>query len=207
MREPRGSIIVCGDYKGDLPAIVKALNNSLWFTSDEARFKVRHGAIRLDRPWVEIPTVHPDRIRLAFADGKTAFLDEARPSERRSWEAQEIDGRIETASLGALSKKIAPLLTRGSLELVAVALGGDGQAYLDRLVVRCDGSAERHSFHCDAFKKKSWSSSETERFVPKRLGTRRKRRRRRAQKSFAEHANQAKRSINRSNRKVQTYTR
>ncbi len=184
MREPFGSIIVCGDYKGDLPAIVKALNNSLWFTSDEAKFKVRNGAIRLDRPWVQIPTAHPARIKITFADGKMAFLDELRPSERRNWEAEAIDDRPETASLGSLSKKIAPLLTRGSLELVAVAHGGDDQAYLDRLVIRCDGSAERHSFHCDAFKKKSWRASETERFVPKRLRTRRKRRRGRAQKKF-----------------------
>ena len=124
------------------------------------------------------PTVHPDRIKGKFADGKTAFYDEAHPSERRSWESEITDEWIETASLEALSKKIAPLLTRGSLELVAVAHGGNDDAYLGRLVIRCDGSAERQWFDCDAFKKKSWSATETERFVSKRSATRRKRPRR-----------------------------
>ena len=45
MPDPIGSIIVCGDYKGDLPAIVESLN-SLHF-ADNAGFMVRNKADRL----------------------------------------------------------------------------------------------------------------------------------------------------------------
>ena len=168
MADAYGTIIVCGDYKGNLDAIADVLN-SLKLNADDVQFSVRddEGIIGLDGVGVQYPTVFPSREIYVFGDGRRVFADESDDSVVEQWEA-EGDGDLdsESYSLEELSGLISPHLTKGTIELVAVANEKNRYTYHDRLIIRSDGSAERHSDMSDALTRGSWSTHGSDKFDP-----------------------------------------
>jgi hypothetical protein len=168
MADAYGTFIVCGDYEGDLDAIAEVLN-SLRLNQDDAQFSVDddEGIIGLDSVGVQYPTVFPSRKIYVFGDGGRVFADESYDSVVEQWEAEE-DGDLdsESYSLEELSDLISPHLTKGTIELVAVANEKNRYAYYDRLIIRSDGSAERRSDMSDALTRGSWNTQGSDQFDP-----------------------------------------
>jgi hypothetical protein len=148
MADAYGTIVVCGDYEGDLNAVVSILN-SLDF-GDYPQFQVhrdeREGRvyIHLSYDHVQYPTLFPRRELYVLKDGRRVFAEEADESVVLQWEAENGDFDFVEYSLGELSSLISAHLTKGTLEFVAVAHEKCREAYHERLVIRSDGSAERH---------------------------------------------------------------
>jgi hypothetical protein len=119
-----GTLIVCGDYRGDLEAIAKVLNAIEFDQGEERdqRFFVHEGRIEPDRSNIDaVSAAFPLRWSYQSEDGRrpaaNEYLelpDEEKDSSRDSGEDHE------TPSLAQLSKLIAPLLPDGTLELVPV---------------------------------------------------------------------------------------
>jgi hypothetical protein len=166
MADAYGTIIVCGDYEGDLDAIAEALN-SLKLNTSDVQFSVYDDDIVLDGIGVQYPTVFPSREIYVFGDGRKVFADASDASVVEQWEADE-DGDLESESysLEELGGLISPVLTKGTIELVAVANEKNRYAYYDRLIIRSDGSAERHSGMSDALTRTSWNTHGSDQFVP-----------------------------------------
>jgi hypothetical protein len=113
MADAYGTIIVCGDYEGDLDAIAELLN-SFRLNESDVQFSVYVDTdIVLDNVVVQYPTVFLSR-EIADEDG---------------------DLESESYSLEELSGVISPLLTKGTIELIAVANEKNRYAYYDRLRV------------------------------------------------------------------------
>ena len=169
MADAYGMIIVCGDYKGDLDAIAEVLN-SLKLNKSDVQFSVYgdEGIIALDGYDILYPTVCPCREIYVFGDGREVFADASDASVVEQWEADE-DGDVdegEEYSLEQLSGLISPLLTKGTIELVAVATEKDRYAYYDRLIIRSDGSAEWHLDMSSAQRRESWNTRGSDQFDP-----------------------------------------
>lgn len=168
MADAYGTIIVCGDYEGDLDAIAEVLN-SLRLNQDGAQFSAYddEGIIGLDGFGVQYPTVFPSREIYLFGDGRKVFADASDASVVEQWEADK-DGDLESESysLEELSGLISPLLTKGTIELIAVGNEKNRYAYYDRLIIRSDGSAERHSDMSDALTRGSWNTHGSDEFDP-----------------------------------------
>ena len=110
------SLIICGVYEGNLVEIARALNGFL-FDQDagqSAHFVVHNGRIKPKRS-----SVSP-LVRLS------------------NWETH-IYYQIEEVSLDRLSQTIAPLLTRGTLELVAINTNGGSEFEWDRFAIYSEG--------------------------------------------------------------------
>ena len=90
------------------------------------------GIIGLDGVGVQYPTVFPSREIYVFGDGRRVFADELDDLVVEQWEAEE-DGDLdsESYSLEELSDLISPHLTKGTIELVAVANEKNRYAYYD----------------------------------------------------------------------------
>lgn len=170
-----GMIIAVGDYKGDLDAIVDVLN-SLEMTADDDDGPWRvfgDGTIGFNGTRNEYPTVYPSSDILVFKDGRRCLLNEADESMYDEW--QEEDGTMdcERYSLEQLSNLIAPHLKKGTLELVAVAqeipvaYKSGICAYYERLIIRSNGSAERHHYRSSSCTR-DWmqKSHKSEHFEP-----------------------------------------
>jgi len=144
-----GTIIVSGDYEGNAEAIANALN-SLNLHNDDVKFSAYGNHVTLDGYGVQRPTVFPKREILVLDDGRRHFADEADESIVKEWEAGKCLNDNEEYSLEQLSSLIAPLLTQGTIELVAVAYEKNKYAYYDRLVITCDGFVERYYNYAEA---------------------------------------------------------
>jgi hypothetical protein len=170
-----GAIIVCGDYEGDVNAIADALNRLDW-NDDYFPFIASEDGepeyVVLSGYGVKYPTVYPFRYIYVFKDGRRIPSDEADESAVEEWEEERKNenGDLDTErySLKELSDLISPHLTKGTIELVAVAYDeGHRYAYCDRLVIRSDGSAERQNYEPDACTRTSWSNLGIEHYDPK----------------------------------------
>ena len=171
MADAYGTIIVCGDYEGDLNAIVNVLN-SLELNSDCVQFQVhkdKRESIYLDSRCVQYPTLSPSRRIYVFEDGRRVSADEADEAVIQEWE--DNDGDLdcdEPYTLEELSSLISPHLSKGTLELVAVATEKNRYAYYERLVFRSDGTAEWHHHSADIDSiNVPWSYSLSEHYDPK----------------------------------------
>ena len=107
-----GTLIVCGDYQGDLEAIAKVLT----FEFDQGdkrdqRFVVHDGGIKPEDSCGAFPLVVVQSKMGALPANESPEL----PDEEE-WDCDD----YEYLSVPQLSKTIAPLLTRGTLELVLV---------------------------------------------------------------------------------------
>ena len=144
--EGYGTLIVCGDYEGNSEAITEVLNG-LQFDQDGAfdqGFMVHEGNIDTDR--VEIANASaafPLRAWYTSEDGgrlPSNKVDEL-SDEGVEWHFDE----YEEPSLEDLSKAIAPLMTRGTLELASIRHDENGKIPLESLAIRSDGWAQRES--------------------------------------------------------------
>ena len=149
------TLIVRGDYEGNSEAIAEVLNG-LSFDQDGAWdpvFEVHEGY-----PVFEVHEGNIDTDRIEVENASAAF-------PRRAWYTSE-DGRrlpankvdelsdegvewhfdhYEEPSLEDLSRAIAPLMTRGTLELVSIRHDENGKIQLESLAIRSDGWAQRES--------------------------------------------------------------
>jgi hypothetical protein len=133
--KPFGSIVVCGDYKGKLRAIVDALNT--FDFANDGSFYVRDNRIAFSSSDHEgFPTVFAYR-----------FDDR---------------GDIESMSLKWLSENVCPLMTHGTMEIVVVA-GDSEDAYLQLLILRSDGHVDRSREEFNALEESEWRKFEHER--------------------------------------------
>jgi hypothetical protein len=127
--EKLGSLIVFGEYAGDLEAIAKVLN-AFEYEQDvdkHERFVVVDGRIQTDSYLVdEDASVMPYR-----------------------WDVEGEDEPRYDPSLEDVSGAIAPLLTSGTLELVSIKCRFGLFIDLERLSIRSDGWAQIQS-HWDS---------------------------------------------------------
>jgi hypothetical protein len=110
-----GSLIVCGNYEGDLEAIAEALNGFVFDQDDDPdeRFIVLDGRIRTNHFKADNATAaHPLRVCYKSEDGRKLPANKYRelPNEN----IDDWDFGYEEVSLAELSKTIAPLLKQGT---------------------------------------------------------------------------------------------
>jgi hypothetical protein len=152
-----GMIIVGGDYEGRIEALTKVLNDlNLHDDDDRSAFQKHKNKIEMNTGQQEFPTVFPLRSIMVFEDGRRIDFREASDRLIKEYEESSTLEEYEEYTLQMLSEMIAPLITKGTLELVAV--GHDAcmrDVYYGRLLIRSDRSAERHlsySHHRDGTK-------------------------------------------------------
>jgi hypothetical protein len=142
-----GNVFVFGDYEGDLEKIVKVLNG-LDYCPDDLKLRVGQNYIYIvTESCDEGPCAIPFRRVLAFCDGREIFRDEAGEALIAEWEAEEEPCSWEfkaEVSLEWLSENVSPLLTKGTLEIVAHWAGRGFRAGSSRLAIRHDGYVESH---------------------------------------------------------------
>ena len=174
-------IIVCGDYEGDLNAIVKKLNSLQWSCGSsgvEPEWAVEQKWVdwSADRPKREVialkghvypnASLRPMGHILVLSDGRRCFADDADKSFVEQWKADyEADGAMEwhKCTLNELSALISPHLNKGTIEFVAVCADDLEGISHERLLVRSNGYAEWHN--CSSinfFAADRWTFRETE---------------------------------------------
>ena len=147
MSEPIGMIFVCGDYSGDLRAIVDALNEWHFDSEGEIRFETNGGSI--------------------FAHGVGDYA-EAYPTRLADNDADVLE---EPVCLETVSRTISPFLKSGTLEIIswftdALSRNVGSLLSVSRLIIRADGSTELLFHFIDAFDKQDWVQSGTKSYVP-----------------------------------------
>jgi len=191
-----GKLIVCGDYEGDLKAIVDVLNSLLWTeivdglnslewtrSAGERQWTVKQSRVReLGVPGggankgreIIVPngrsnvTLRPIGDIFVLEDGRRCFAKDADESFIEQWEADKDDGARDwdKCTLSELSALISPHLNKGTIEFVAVHAS---RAYFshERLLVRSDGSAEYHSSISNGlFDSNSGTNTDSEYYEP-----------------------------------------
>jgi hypothetical protein len=168
-----GTLIVCGDYRGDLEAIAKVLNAFEFDQGDERdqRFVVHDGRIEPDRFCIDaVSAAFPLRWWYTSEDGRRLTANDylELPDEEKdgSWDSDGDD--YENLSLAQLSKASAPLLTRGTLELVSVRAYKTSDIQFQRLAIRSDGWAQRQSRDFESVPRKNWHKRSTATYKPPR---------------------------------------
>ena len=147
--EPDGSLIVGGDSRAPLSKLIKivvAINAYQFDSGEGGRFGVlkKEKRIVFDRRAIGCPSTFAIRA-----------VDE---------------DTFEDMTLSWISERISPLISKGTLEIVAVA-GGSHDGYLERLSIHADGLVTRshEAFNMiEAWKKKNWRKVEVERFKPRK---------------------------------------
>ena len=161
-----GALIVCGDYKGKLNAIAKVLNRFEYDQGDERlRFVVHDGRIEPNNFGNETMSAFPLRVWLKSEDGRRIPGDEQCDHEDGGWEIDD----YEEVSLEELSKTIAPLLTRGTLELVSIRHYRTRFILFHTLAIRSDGWAQRQSQEYESFQRRKWHTHSAATFEPPKL--------------------------------------
>jgi hypothetical protein len=93
----------------------------------------------------------PHRTFLKFKDGHRIPQDEADGEQRIAWEKENGKYDFDECEPEWFSKKVSPLLTSGTLEIVAVGHEEPNEsskhtryAYLERLLIQSNGKIEKH---------------------------------------------------------------
>jgi hypothetical protein len=158
-----GKIIVCGDYEGDLKAIVDSLNSLEWTApAGERQWTVKQSRVRdlgvpeggaYKRREIIVPngdsnpTLRPIGEIFVLKDGRRCFAKDADESFIQQWEADEGEEGVfdmDQCTLSELSALISPHLDKGTIEFVAVRASRADVCH-ERLLVRSDGSAKYHN--------------------------------------------------------------
>jgi len=158
-----GSLIVCGDYEGNLEAIVEVLNSFEFDQDDERdqRFVVHDGRIEPDHFEIDGATAaFPLRAWFKSGDGREFPASKYRELPEDEDDDWDFDG-YEEVSLAELSKAIAPLLKRGTLELVSIYHYKTRQIWFEKLAIRSDGWAQRQSQEYKSFPRDKWHTRST----------------------------------------------
>jgi len=194
MNDMFGKIIVCGDYEGDLKAIVDVLNSLLWNeivdslnwlectrSAGERQWTVKQSRVRElgvpggganKRREIIVPngrsnvTLRPIGDIFVLEDGRRCFAKDADESFIEQWEADKDDGARDwdKCTLSELSALISPHLNKGTIEFVAVGASWADVRH-ERLLVRSDGSAEYHSTS-SLFDSNSGTNTDSEYYEP-----------------------------------------
>ncbi len=162
-----GSILVCGDYKGDLKQIAHILGRLIsYYPGDETAFQVDEDKHRLvwNGDCCLSVSVSPERHSLKLNDGSSIFADEADESVLSQWRNDGSHWDREDCDLETVSRLILPLLQSGTIELVSASIARFS-IWHERLIIRCDGSVELHS-HNSLGVKEGWTFNMTDRYEP-----------------------------------------
>ena len=133
-----GTIVVCGDYEGDLKNIVKVLNSRRF--SSEPQFEVREKRITIDALQDESPGISPRRILVPARYG---------PILREKADPDLFDPSYEECEhldLKSVVDQISSWLHRGTIEIACVSKSGCEYASFERLLIRADRSVEYQSY-------------------------------------------------------------
>jgi hypothetical protein len=155
-----GTLIVCGDYQGDLEAIARVLNAFEFGQGDmrDQRFVVHDGPIEPSFWNNGLSPASPIRWWYTSKDGRrlpaNEFPEFPELPDEEEWE-RDCDVP-EDLSVEQLSKIIAPLLTRGTLELVSVRAYKTWSVQFARLAIRADGRAQHESRNYTSAPVKNW---------------------------------------------------
>jgi hypothetical protein len=157
-----GTIIVAGDYEGDLKAIVDSLNSLRWnfgdsdgahheWTVEQGWFQRSSGerGIIVLKGDVPCPSLRPMGRFVVSKKGRRCLAADA----------DELEDRCTLRELSAL---ISPHLTKGTIEFVAVH-ASRGYISHERLLIDADGHAEWDSCNSsDRFSLSRWTRREAE---------------------------------------------
>jgi hypothetical protein len=159
-----GTLIVCGEYSGDLQQICRVLNKWIFDSNDDPiKFFVKEGRIVPDLYVTPLPSTYPYREWLELPDGRRIPYDEAKEND---FIEDDPDFDCEEINLKRMSREISPLLTQGTLELVVVGHCELRQVYLERLAIAASGVVERRSQIFFSYKPADWVEPTTERYDP-----------------------------------------
>jgi hypothetical protein len=168
-----GTLIVCGDYDGDLEAIAKVFNTFEFDAGDDRdqRFVVHDGRIStqgIDLAWAS--AAFPLRYWYESKDGRQLPNNEylELPDEEADGHWDCLDD-YDHPSLAELSKMIAPLLTRGTLELVSVCHYKTDTIEFEKLAIRSDGWVQRQSQKYESGPRDKWRKRSTATYKPRKL--------------------------------------
>ena len=161
-----GALIVCGDYEGDLAEIVSVLNGFEYDQEEDERtgFVVLNGRIEADRFGNDATSAFPFRTWLKSEDGRRILPSKFNELSEKDREA-EWGAETEIITLKELSKTSAPLLTRGTLELVSIRHYKTREIWFEKLSIRSDGSAHRQSQEYRSFDPDKWHDRASARFT------------------------------------------
>jgi len=137
---------------------------SLFHAETHLQFVTDGIRIEADLIQTTFPSTRPVRRMLVLGDGRRIPRNEALeieigPEDEPYPEEDEID-------LEEISKRISPLLKRGTLEMVVVGHYETKTAYFERLIIGSDGSVERRSQTAERDKPSGWLKEMTETYVP-----------------------------------------
>jgi hypothetical protein len=161
-----GALIVCGDYEGNLNAIAKVLNCFEYDQGDERlRFVVHDGRIEPHIFGNETMSAFPLRVWFKSQDGRRIPREELSDAEDGYWDIDD----YEEVSSEELSKTIAPLLTRGTLELVSIRHYKTRFIMFRTLAIRSDGCVQRQRQKYESFQRDKWHTHSAATFEPPTL--------------------------------------
>jgi hypothetical protein len=167
-----GSLIVGGDYEGDLEAIAKVLNTFEFDAGEDRaqRFVVHDGRIRT---W-GIGLAHasagfPLRWWYESKDGRRLPANEYRELPDEEADCYWHSGDYDHPSLAELSKMIAPLLTRGTLELVSVCHYKTDTINFEKLAIRSDGWVQSQRQEYESGPRDKWHKRSRATYKPRKL--------------------------------------
>ena len=167
-RGQNGTLIVCGDYEGNLDAIAKVLNCFEYDQGDERlRFGVHDGRIEPHIFGNETMSAFPLRVWFKSEDGRRVPGEELSDDEGGYWDIDD----YEEVSSEELSKTIAPLLTRGTLELVSIRHYKTRFIMFRTLAIRSDGCVQRQRQKYESFQRDKWHTHSATTFEPPKLST------------------------------------
>lgn len=140
----RGGITILGNYKGDLAAICKTLNEVLLY-DENFEVEVRGDELYCDPDAIYLPRRDPFVDILRFSDGREVFADIASKTTLHEWEKDDGSYSFDVSRLEILCEKIPPLLTEGKIDFIAkINSPAKDLILFHRLEIRSDGSA-RHT--------------------------------------------------------------
>jgi hypothetical protein len=144
------TLIVCGNYEGNLAAIAGVLNGWQWVVDPFGPEKCF--------------VVHDDRI-----EPNRHEVDSVSAAFPRAYDAdKEV---CEEVSLAALSGTIAPLLTRGTLEVVSIGHCYWRSVTVETLAIHADGRVQRKIQTYESDPPDKWHTCSTETFPPGAVNT------------------------------------
>ncbi len=127
-----GAIYVGGDYKGDLEAIVRVMNQLDWGDSYDTKFEVINSSVVPKLGWAEYPTAMP----------RCYVRDDGTPIPYNEIDEDvEFECDLEDVELPILSRDISPLLESGTLRVCAESHERENM-YLTTLKISSDGKVE-----------------------------------------------------------------
>lgn len=164
-----GSILVCGDYKGDIKQIANVLGKLIgYYPGNEPGFEANEDESKLD--WNGdcwgLVSIDPERHSLKLSDGRRVYADEADEMILKQWEADGGDSDCEECDLETVSRLVSPLLTSGTIELVSFTTMQCFFISHGRLIIRSDGSVELHDIYSTSRVDEEWTQCVSERYDP-----------------------------------------